>query len=98
MSAPQCFRGKRPRFVIADEITSALDLTPQAEILNLLADLRRRLSLTMLFISPDLAVVRHMSDTVAVLLHGDLVELGPTGATFADPNHPYPGWASSRRR
>ena len=79
----------RPRFVIADEITSALDLTTQAEILNLLADLRRRLSLTMLFISHDLAVVRHVSDTVAVLLHGDLVELGPTGATFAKPNHPY---------
>ena len=79
----------RPRFVIADEITSALDLTTQAEILNLLADLRRRLSLTMLFISHDLAVVRHVSDTVAVLLHGDLVELGPTGATFATPNHPY---------
>ncbi|MFI2034414.1 ATP-binding cassette domain-containing protein [Streptomyces bottropensis] len=78
-----------PRFVIADEITSALDLTTQAEILNLLADLRRRLSLTMLFISHDLAVVRHVSDTVAVLLHGDLVELGPTGATFAEPNHPY---------
>ncbi|MFJ4084663.1 ATP-binding cassette domain-containing protein [Streptomyces iakyrus] len=79
----------RPRFVIADEITSALDLTTQAEILNLLADLRRRLSLTMLFISHALAVVRHVSDTVAVLLHGDLVELGPTGATFAKPNHPY---------
>lgn len=78
-----------PRFVIADEITSALDLTTQAEILNLLADLRRRLSLTMLFISHDLAVVRHVSDTVAVLLHGDLVELGPTGATFAEPSHPY---------
>jgi len=79
----------RPRFVIADEITSALDLTTQAEILNLLADLRRRLSLTMLFISHDLAVVRHVSDTVAVLLHGDLVELGLTGATFAEPSHPY---------
>ena len=79
----------RPRFVIADEITSALDLTTQAEILNLLADLRRRLSLTMLFISHDLAVVRHVSDSVAVLLHGDLVELGPTGATFAEPSHPY---------
>ncbi|MEH0470014.1 ABC transporter ATP-binding protein [Streptomyces hayashii] len=79
----------RPRFVIADEITSALDLTTQAEILDLLADLRRRLSLTMLFISHDLAVVRHVSDTVAVLLHGDLVELGPTGATFAAPGHPY---------
>ena len=78
-----------PRFVIADEITSALDLTTQAEILNLLADLRRRLSLTMLFISHDLAVVRHVSDAVAVLLHGDLVEFGPTAATFAKPNHPY---------
>jgi ABC-type oligopeptide transport system ATPase subunit len=61
----------------------------QAGILNLLADLRHRLSLTTLFISHDLAVVRHVSDTVAVLLHGDIVELGPTGATFAGPNHPY---------
>jgi ABC-type dipeptide/oligopeptide/nickel transport system ATPase subunit len=79
----------RPQFVIADEITSALDLTTQAEILSLLADLRRRLSLTMLFISHDLAVVRHVSDTLAVLLHGELVELGPTGPTFAQPSHPY---------
>jgi ABC-type dipeptide/oligopeptide/nickel transport system ATPase subunit len=79
----------RPQFLIADEITSALDLTSQAEILNLLAELRRELSLTMLFISHDLAVVRHVSDAVAVLRHGDLVELGPTEETFANPRHEY---------
>jgi ABC-type glutathione transport system ATPase component len=78
-----------PQLLIADEITSALDLTTQAEILNLLGDLRRRLSLTMLFISHDLAVVRHVSDHVAVLLHGRLVEHGPAREVFDAPAHPY---------
>jgi peptide/nickel transport system ATP-binding protein len=78
-----------PQLLIADEITSALDLTTQAEILNLLAELRRRLSLTMLFISHDLAVVRHVSDQVAVLLHGRLVEHGPARDVFAAPAHAY---------
>lgn len=78
-----------PELVIADEITSALDLTTQAEILNLLSDLRTRLSLTMIFISHNLAVVRHVSDEVVVLLHGDVVEAGPVDALFEAPQHDY---------
>lgn len=78
-----------PELVIADEITSALDLSTQAEILNLLGDLRRDLGLTMLFISHNLSVVRHVSDEVAVLYHGDLVEFGSAEQVFADPKHPY---------
>lgn len=78
-----------PDLLVADEITSALDLTTQAEILDLLADLRTRLSLTMLFISHDLAVVREVSDEVTVLLHGRVVERGPTEDVFARPSAEY---------
>jgi ABC-type dipeptide/oligopeptide/nickel transport system ATPase subunit len=78
-----------PDLLIADEITSALDLTTQAEILGLLADLRTRLGLTMLFISHDLAVVREVSDEVTVLLHGRVVEHGPTEDVFARPSADY---------
>lgn len=78
-----------PELVIADEITSALDLSTQAEILNLLSDLRRDLGLTMLFISHNLSVVRHISDEVAVLYHGDLVECGEVEQVFSEPAHPY---------
>ncbi|NKX54471.1 ABC transporter ATP-binding protein [Arthrobacter mobilis] len=78
-----------PELVIADEITSALDLTTQAEILNLLADLRRELGLTMLFISHNLAVVRHVSDEVVVLYRGDVVESGNVDRVYAAPEHPY---------
>lgn len=78
-----------PDLLVADEITSALDLTTQAEILDLLADLRVRLGLTMLFISHDLAVVREISDAVTVLLHGRVVERGRTESVFARPSDDY---------
>ncbi|MFD3565876.1 ATP-binding cassette domain-containing protein [Streptomyces sp. NPDC058667] len=78
-----------PEVVIADEITSALDCSVQAEVLNLLAELRQTLDLTMVFISHDLAVVRHVSDEVAVLRHGELVEHGPCHEVYRAPSHPY---------
>src|SRR5699024_10318401 len=78
-----------PELVIADEITSALDLTTQAEILNLLSDLKKRLQLTMVFISHNLAVVRHVSDQVAVMLHGVMVESGSEQEIFENPAHGY---------
>lgn len=75
--------------LIADEITSALDASTQAEILALLARLREELNLTMLFISHNLAVVHQICDEVVVLLHGDVVEAGPVGTVFANPSSPY---------
>ncbi|WP_405151165.1 ATP-binding cassette domain-containing protein [Nocardia salmonicida] len=78
-----------PELIIADEITSALDTSVQADVLDLLLDLRHRLGLTMLFISHDLAVVRHVSDHVAVLQHGKLVESGPCADVYRNPAHPY---------
>lgn len=78
-----------PEVIIADEITSALDSSVQAEVLNLLADLRERLGLTMLFVSHDLAVVRHVSDEVAVLCQGELVEYSSAAQLYQSPVHPY---------
>ncbi|NGO06770.1 ABC transporter ATP-binding protein [Streptomyces sp. HC44] len=79
----------RPSLVIADEITSALDVSVQAEILALLDELRHELDLTMVFISHNLAVVRQVSDEVAVVHHGELVEHGPASRVYASPAAPY---------
>jgi peptide/nickel transport system ATP-binding protein len=79
----------RPELLIADEPTTALDVTIQAQILKLLAGLRQKFGLTMLFISHDLAVVSQVADRVAVLYAGSLVELGPRGEIFRSPAHPY---------
>ncbi|WP_228845377.1 ABC transporter ATP-binding protein [Phototrophicus methaneseepsis] len=78
-----------PRLVIADEPTSALDVSVQAQTLNLLKDLQTQLNLSYLFISHDLGVVEHVSDVVAVMYVGRLVEVAPTSALYQKPNHPY---------
>jgi peptide/nickel transport system ATP-binding protein len=79
----------RPELLIADEPTTALDVTVQAQILDLLASLREKFGLTMLFISHDLAVVSKVADRVAVMYAGSLVELGPGSEIFHAPAHPY---------
>ena len=79
----------RPELLIADEPTTALDVTIQAQILDLLAEIREKFGLTMLFISHDLAVVSQVADRVAVMYAGNLVELGPRSDIFRAPAHPY---------
>jgi oligopeptide/dipeptide ABC transporter ATP-binding protein len=79
----------RPELLIADEPTTALDVTIQAQILDLLAELREKFALTMLFISHDLAVISKIADRVAVMYAGNLVELGSREQIFRTPAHPY---------
>ena len=79
----------KPRLIIADEPVSALDVSVQAQILNLIADLCRRESLTLIFITHDLAVVRHIAEKIAVMYLGRIVEQGPAQEVLNNPLHPY---------
>jgi ABC-type glutathione transport system ATPase component len=96
-----------PRILILDESVAALDVSIQAQVLNVLADVRERTGVAYLFISHDLAVVRQVTDDVIVMRHGAIVERGPTGRVLDEPEHPYtrllresvpgPGWRPARR-
>ena len=79
----------RPQFIVADEPVSSLDVSIQAQVINLMEELQAELSLTYLFIAHDLSVIHHISDRVAVMYLGNIVEQGATDALFATPLHPY---------
>jgi oligopeptide/dipeptide ABC transporter ATP-binding protein len=78
-----------PKFIVCDEPVSALDVSIQSQVLNLLEELKERKNLTYFFISHDLSVVRHVSDSVCVMFLGKVVESGPTREVYAKPWHPY---------
>ena len=79
----------KPQFIVCDESVAALDVSIQAQVINLFMELKRDLGLTYLFISHDLGVVKHISDRVAIMYLGRIVESAPADAFFAQPNHPY---------
>lgn len=78
-----------PKFIVADEPVSALDVSIQAQIINLLKDLQEQFNLTFLFISHDLSVIRYISDSVAIMYLGEIVETGTSEEVFSEPKHPY---------